>query len=218
MGDKKLSNVGEMEAPVKQLTPAEKRAVKKHLRQVKRKLYQNLIKAYKGWWYWHTLMRKYKKKDIKNTAVILIPDTNLRDGYLALLYLEKMISQHKFKKALILTHNEIVKESAQFFSKRILDVVHCPRDMAEKLMQFYCLYEFDKRFFCASLDEPYGRNGSRMIGAKGVTAEEIFAIGVYRIYPYEKQRRPGHLDEIGRFFREGEKLAQEGGIDESVDD
>jgi hypothetical protein len=71
--------------------------------------------------------------------------------------------------------------------------VYCPRKKAEELMQFYCLYNFDRRFFCASLDEPYGRNGSRIIGARGITAEEIFVIGVYRTYPYKQLPPPKYM-------------------------
>ena len=57
-------------------------------------------------------------------------------------------------------------------------------------MQYYCLYEFDKRLVIASLDEPNGRRGSALIGKRGTTKEEIFVIGVYRIYPFERPEAP----------------------------
>ena len=70
-------------------------------------------------------------------------------------------------------------------------------------MQFYCLYEFNKKFIVASLDEPYGRNGSALIGKKGTTKEEIFVSGVYRVYPFERPDEPeytGDDEEIKRFI------------------
>ncbi len=48
-------------------------------------------------------------------------------------------------------------------------------------MKFYSLYMFTDRLVIASLDEPDGRNGERMVGKKGITVGEIFPIGVYWI-------------------------------------
>ncbi|MDR1531597.1 MAG: hypothetical protein LBS62_05335 [Clostridiales bacterium] len=179
------------------LSKEEKRKVEKHLKEVRKQLRKNLVKAYHGWWYWRTTLKKYKKlyknkNDINRTAVVLMPEVNDRDNYFALRYLEQMLKQHKFIKAIILTDSEMVEKSASLFSKNIHAIVRCPRKNAEELMQFYCLYNFDKRFFCASLDEPYGRNGSRIVGTRGITAEEIFVIGVYRVYPYTRLSAPDY--------------------------
>jgi hypothetical protein len=158
------------------------------------------------------LLKKYKKQDIKNTAIILMPEIHQRDNYFTLRYLDQMLRQHKFRKALILTHNEAVKKCADLFFDNITDVVYCPRKKAEELMQFYCLYNFDKRFICASLDEPYGRNGSRIIGARGITSEEIFVIGVYRTYPYEQLPPPeysGDNAQVIELLRQGDIAIEE---------
>ena len=47
----------------------------------------------------------------------------------------------------------------------------------------------------ASLEEPNGRNGSALIGKKGTTEEEVFVIGIYRIYPFTRPERPEYLGE-----------------------
>ncbi len=160
----------------------------KHLKQVKRQLYRNLISAYKGWWHWHKIV---KGKGVEgNTAVILLPDRNRETNHLALLYLDAMLKSRRYKNAVLLTHDPAVKKCAALFSKNILRVVNFSRRKAEHLMQFYCLYEFDKRFTVASLDEPNGRNGSALIGKRGTTVEEIFVIGVYRVYPFTRPRAP----------------------------
>lgn len=162
----------------------------KHLKQVKRQLYLNLLSAYKGWWQWHKII---KSKGVEsNTAVILLPACDREINYLALLYLDEMLKSRKYKNAVILTHDPAVKKCAQLFSRNILRVVSFSRKKAEHLMQFYCLYEFDKRFTVASLDEPNGRNGSALIGKRGTTVEEIFVIGVYRVYPFTRPESPAY--------------------------
>lgn len=176
----------------------------KHLKQVKRQLYRNLISAYRGWWEWHKIVKGKGVGD--NTAVVLLPSCEREINHLALLYLDSMLSRRKYKNAVILTHDPAVKKCAQLFSPNILRVVSFSRKKAEHLMQFYCLYEFDKRFICASLDEPNGRNGSALIGKRRITKEEIFAVGVYRIHPFEKVdglEYTGDDEEI-KTFLEGE--------------
>lgn len=173
----------------------------KHLKQVKRQLYINLISAYRGWWQWHKVIKG--KGVAANTAVILLPDCNRETNHLALLYLDDMLKNRKYKNAVILTHDPAVKKSASLFSQNILRVISFSRKKAEHLMQFYCLYEFDKRFTVASLDEPNGRNGSALIGKRGTTVEEIFVIGVYQVYPFERPQAPvytGNDSEIKTFL------------------
>ena len=145
-------------------------ATSKHLKQVKHQLYLKLISAYRGWWQWHKII---KGKGVEGeTAVILLPDCNRETNHLALLYLDDMLKP--------------------LFSQNILRVISFNRKKAEHLMQFYCLYEFDKRFTVASLDEPNGRNGSKLIGKRGTTVEEIFVIGVYQVYPFQRPHPPAY--------------------------
>ncbi|MEA4924877.1 MAG: hypothetical protein VB084_06135 [Syntrophomonadaceae bacterium] len=174
--------------------------MQRHLRQVKRQLYKNLFKSYQGWYGWHKLVKKYK---LGNTAVILMPSCERDYNYNALLYLDQMLLSRKFDNAVILTHSAVVMKSASLFSDKILGVEKFSRKHAEQLMQYYCLYEFDKRLIVASLDEPNGRNGSVLIGKKGTTLEEIFVIGVYRVYPYNQRPAPkysGGDKEIEQFL------------------
>lgn len=172
-----------------------------HLKKVKRQLYKNLRSAYRGWWQWHKVSKR-----IGNTAVVLLPSCDRKINYLALLYLDDMLKRYNYDNAVILTHDKLVQRCAGLFSNNILHVISFSRKKAEQLMQFYCLYEFDKRFIVASLDEPNGRNGSVLIGKRGTTVEEIFVIGVYRVYPFERPMTPkydGNDAEI-KIFLEGE--------------
>lgn len=159
-----------------------------HLKKVRRQLYKNLISAYEGWWQWHKVVIAGDVK--RDAAVILLPSCDRQINYLALLYLDDMLRTRQYKNAVILTHDPAVKKCAALFSENILRITDFSRVQAEQLMQFYCLYEFDKRFICASLDEPNGRNGSALIGKRGTTVEEIFVFGVYQVYPVERPDPP----------------------------
>lgn len=164
------------------------KATVKHLRKVKRQLYKNLIASYKGWWHWVMINRI--KGISAGTAVVLMPDCDRETNYLALLYLDDMLVAQKFVNAVILAHDPAVLRAAPLFSNKILKTVSFSRKKAEHLMQYYCLYEFNKRFIVASLDEPSGRNGSALVGKRGTTKEEIFVIGVYRVYPFTRPEAP----------------------------
>lgn len=176
------------------------KAIEKHLREVKRQLYKNLIAAYKGWWHW--VMVNRMKGINAGTAVVLLPDCDRETNYLALLYLDDMLKARRYVNAVILTHDPAVLKAAPLFSKKILKTVSFSRKKAEHLMQYYCLYEFNKRFIVASLDEPNGRNGSALIGKRGTTKEEIFVIGVYRVYPFIRPEAPRHdgADDVVKDF------------------
>lgn len=166
------------------------REVVRHLRKVKRQLYRNLVLAYMGWWHWVMINRI--KGVGAGTAVVLLPTLDRETNYLALLYLDTMLKSCKYANAVILTHDPAVRKVAPLFSDRIVKTVSFSRKKAEHLMQYYCLYEFNKRFIVASLDEPNGRNGSALIGKRGTTKEEIFVIGVYRVYPFTRPEAPAY--------------------------
>lgn len=160
----------------------------KHLKSVKRELYQNLFTAYYGWWLWRKIIRRKGVSD--KTLVLLLPSCEKEINYLALLYLDDVLKKRKYKNAVILTYDKAVEKGAMLFSSRILEVLSFSRKKAEALMQFYCLYDFDKRFLVASLEEPNGRNASKLVGKRETTKEEVFVIGVYRLYPFERPNAP----------------------------
>lgn len=173
---------------------------KNHLLLVKRQLYANLFHAYQGLWQWHLINRI--KGFGQRTMVVLLPGTDRETNYLALLYLDQMLENRNYENAVILTHDEGVIRSGHLFSERILEIKRFDCRKAEHLMQLYCLYEFAPNFICASIDEPYGRNGDRLIGKRGTTKEEIFVIGVYHVYPFYRKEAPVYQgeDDVTRDF------------------
>lgn len=160
----------------------------KHLKEVKKQLYQNLFASYRGWWQWFLIKKTKGYGD--RTAVLLLPGSNRDINYMALLYLDHMLKDRHYQNVIILAHDLAVQKAAPLFSKNILHMIPFSRKKAEDLMQFYCLYEFNKRFVIASLDEPNGRNGLALLGKRGTTLEELFVIGIYRLYPFERPAEP----------------------------
>lgn len=170
------------------------------LKEIKKLMRRNLIESYRGWWIWHRLVKRYR---LGRTRVILIPAVNRTYSCPALLYVDQMLERHGYENAIILSVDPVVQQVASLFSRRIRAVETISRKKAERLMQFYCLYDFDARFVVASLDEPNGRNAAGLIGKNGTTAEELIAIGVYQLTDFTKEEKPhytGDNPEIGAFL------------------
>ena len=172
--------------------------------EIKKLMWHNLWASYRGWWIWHRLVKRYH---LGRTRVILLPSQNLRYNYAALRYVDQMLERHNYNNAIFLTVDPVVKKTAELFSKNILAVEPISRKKAERLMQFYCLYEFDPRFVVASLEEPNGRNAVGLIGKNGITVEELIAIGVYQLPNFSKENIPcyrGTDPEVQAFLKGGE--------------
>lgn len=154
--------------------------------KVKRELKKSKREVKKGWFLWSLLMKTHK--EIQNTAVILMPSKNDAYNYYAMLYVNQYLNKIERENAVILTHDKRVIRDAKNFSPNITSVIPWSRKKAKLLMKYASLYEFDNRLCIASLEEPYGRNGERLVDVKGITQEEIFAIGVYRLFPFVAEK------------------------------
>ena len=180
-------------------------AVVSELKEIKKLMRRNLIESYRGWWIWHRLVKRHR---LGRTRVILLPSVNRAYNCPALLYINQMLERHGYEDAIILSVDSVVQRAAPLFSQRIRAVETISRRKAERLMQFYCLYEFDPRFVVASLDEPNGRNAAGLIGKNGTTVEELIAIGVYQLSEFTKEEIPyykGNDPEIIAFLGEVEE-------------
>lgn len=172
-------------------------------REIKKLMRHNLWESYRGWWLWHRLVKRYH---LGRTRVILLPSGNQRYNYAALRYVDQMLERHNYDNAIFLTVDPVVEKAAGLFSENILAVETISRKKAERLMQFYCLYEFDPRFVVASLEEPNGRNAVGLIGKNGTTVEQLIAIGVYQLPEFVEESTPcyqGEDPEIQAFLAGG---------------
>ena len=76
--------------------------------------------------------------------------------------------------------NTTVSENTGLY-KDIADVVSLSQEQIEMLIQFYQLYEFAPNIVIASLKCPAGRMGEKLIGKKGLTADEVVRGIVYSL-------------------------------------
>lgn len=176
------------------------------IRRIRGKLFHRLIRCYQGWWHWHWIVRRHAVDS--TTAVVLLPAVHYnKDSYYALLYLDEMLLSRGFNSAIILSVDPVVEKVAQLFSRNIREARSISRKRAEQLMQYACLFTFDLRFIIASMSEPEGRKGETLVGKRGLTWEEVFCVGVYRIYPQEKNppHYRGNDVEIKQFMKTGKK-------------
>lgn len=147
----------------------------------------NLIRCRYGFFLWHYLTKKHLISP--NSAVILFPDCRDRDNYYGMLYMDQYLRQNNRESALVLTRDIRVPKSIGDFSEHIIKTIYISRAKADALIQYALLYDFDDRFVIAALDIPAGRNGSRLVNLKGLTEEEVFAVGVYKLHPFCKERK-----------------------------
>lgn len=138
-------------------------------------------KAQRGRELWLELVEKYNIDDA--TFVVLLPDTNREANCCAMKYLDMFLKQKYAKKALVLSHDEWVKNEGMKLTDSA-EYVEFDRESAEALMQFYCLYEFAPNLVIASLTEPSGRLGEMLVGHKepALSYEEVFKAVVYRLW------------------------------------
>lgn len=154
-------------------------------REVKKLLKKSKRECQRGFLVWHLLIKKHP--EIKNTAVILMPSCEDSYNYYALLYMNQFLKKSKRDNAVLLTWDKRVIQCAKDFSENITSVIPFSRRKAELLMKYTSLYNFDDRLTVASLVEPIGRDGHALIGVRGLTEEELFAIGVYGLFPFDKE-------------------------------
>lgn len=161
-----------------------------HLRSIRNQLLKNTVSCFRGWWVWHQIC---KTQGMDRTAVILILADDHECSFFALAYLDQLLKQRGWENAILLSTDSLILRCAAYFSNKILTGKRLEPGQENDLLQLACLYQFDDRFICASIDYPEGRNGSALIGKKGLTKEEIFAVGVYGLSPFQ----PAHFQTYG---------------------
>ena len=162
-----------------------------YLRQIRREMYGRLRGSFRGLRLWKKIRRAWKRKE---TAIILVPSGDSETGPLALAYLDRLLSARGLKNAVIASDDLSFIGSQGNRPASVAEMIQLTGTDVEDLLHLSGLYRFDADFIVASMDQPPGRNGSRLIGVKGISKEEIFRVGVYGLPPtaegtVEKTRR-----------------------------
>ena len=109
---------------------------------------------------------------------MLIPHNAGEDELYAYELIDNLIKENRYDNAVFLCSN---KRNLKFRTKSQITIKKIGRLSEKSLRQFYLLMQFDKRFYYASIDGLFRRNGNYLIGINGLDRREIFARGVYRI-------------------------------------
>ena len=173
-----------------------------HLQQTRHELCENIKKSYRALCHWKRLRRSWGKN---TTAIVLIPCGDHEISFYALAHLKQMLSSRQLQNALILSNDMLALKICNMYSETVADSIRITNEEMDNYLHLYNLYRFDDSFIVASLELPYGRNGTSLIGVKGITKEEVFCIGVYGLTECVRTERcdsQGEDTKVAEFLRD----------------
>ena len=140
---------------------------------------------------WRKLLRRAELGP--NDYFVLFPTEDRKCNYSGVRYLDTFLLRAGGNQAAILTVDSWVQQEACRYSRCVKSIDLCDRAKAGRLVTLYELYRFHPRFITVSLDQPFCRKASGLIGVKGTTVEELVAIGIYGIIPFRPLGRGGRI-------------------------
>ena len=127
-----------------------------------------------------------RRMDIKSTSLMIFPENDPALNYYGLLYLDEYLLRRLKAGAYILSSDPSVAKAYQLFSRNVKGCeLVSERDITD-IISFYQLIDFEMDVSIVSLDLPPGRKASNLLGAKDLSLEQLVAIGIYFIIPFEK--------------------------------
>jgi len=119
-------------------------------------------------------------------TIVLFPHDRSDLNYYGLLYIDEYLVRTLSRNALIVTSSEGVYRSAELFTDKIYGKILLEEKEMLSFLMLYPLLEPGYDVVVVSLERPEGRNAHRLLGAKGLTMEQIVAIGVFFIIPFRR--------------------------------
>lgn len=148
--------------------------------------FKSLLVANKGRRIW----KKYNKRydiEARGDYLVLLPSCEDEYNRHFFNYIDKCFEPRK--RIVILAADPKIEKIAPLYERRNeLIVCHIAPKEIEELIAYYAFKPFYFRFYLISLDEPCERKCSHLIGKKGITAEELIAVGIMG-YDSEKYQK-----------------------------
>ena len=151
---------------------------------IKQQMKENLKSSLKGWKLWHKLVHT---NPLENGLVILIPEKNEQLCFCAALYLDQLVIQKRSEKVIFLSCDDRIDKYVKLYANNVYKIIDITESEAKNLLCFYRLYDFDQRFIVASFKEPFARNGEKALELYPEKYNELFAICIYKLKPYNPQ-------------------------------
>ena len=137
---------------------------------------RRIAEAEEGRKLWINLIEKCMIGD--NDQVVLFPASYDQWAYYGALYLDDFLKEKHSERAIILCHDERIKECVLACSNKA-EIIDFSVDESQKIIALHSLFLFTDNLTIFSPIEPGGKNRNDLIGIKGVTMEEIAALTLY---------------------------------------
>lgn len=146
---------------------------------------KKLLEIYKGWKIWHKCIEKHSMKD--DTAFVLMPSEDIRFNRYGILYLDNYLAENQMRSAVLVVTDKNKKMIKFSLSRKISGIQVVSEKQMKDLLMYYCACNPDRRFVVVDIDcFPVRKKLRNLIGVKGVTLEQLVAVGVYHLIPFDK--------------------------------
>lgn len=143
--------------------------------------FRYLVNAYRGYIVWKKIIRENHLEEQDNVMVL---GESCVCNYYALKYLDIFKSKNHIRNIVLVTSDKNMFDVLPLFSGNILNIqIFSQREIA-CFIDFYTIFTTEKRIQIISLDNPFGRNTSSIVGLKGLRIEEIVYIGMLKLGEY----------------------------------
>ena len=116
--------------------------------------------------------------------VIIFPSKNREYNLYGMKYLDTFLQRQNGGQAVIITNDSFVKNFVELYSDNVKKILCVEERQLNNLVNLYQLYKFEPNLVIISLDKPFCRNASGLVGVKNITIEQMIAIGIYSIIPF----------------------------------
>lgn len=131
--------------------------------------------------------KKVKRKRLQaNDYVLLFPDDKEEILRCGMKYMDAFAIRNSIDGICVCTDSQIVKKSIDKYASSLRQIIELTSEEVNALITYYSYFPFENNFEVVSYSKPYVRDASKMVNINGLTEEELIAIGVYKLIPFQK--------------------------------
>ena len=145
-----------------------------------------LVRAAQGRELWLQLVEEYNIEP--HEYVILFPSSQREVNSYGLLYLNQFMDTKRLDTVVLLTNDQEVHDTHRQFAENVRHSIQLSDDEIESLLYFYRLYMFTNKLIIVALDQLPGRSLAQLQNVRGITLEELVAIGIYQLREFKQER------------------------------
>lgn len=127
-----------------------------------------------------------KNMDNKNSYVLLFPNDEEEILKYGMIYMDSFAVRNGIESICVCTDSQFVIKNVEKYSSSVSEVMELKEQEVEDLIQLYAYFPFDKNFEVVSYTKPKCRDASHMLYKNSLTKEQLIAIGVYKLIPFQQ--------------------------------